>query len=372
MHLLVIRFSSMGDVVLSVPVISSLVSKYPEIRITYVTKKEYQPFFYNIPGVEIIGVDFQQKHYHGLIGIYRLYKELNRLGPYDYGIDLHGSLRSKILKFFFGKTLKFATIVKGRKEKKAQIRKKNKILKPLPHTIERYVHVFERAGLFVKVTPGKWISLDIYSKKMAREFLLKNSLEKKEVLWIGIAPFAGHTPKTLPLSKIEGLLKIIQNHLHQLNCKIFLFGGGKKEIEKLEELHKKFPDFTIVVAGRLSLEGEMALIEKLDLMIAMDSFNMHISCLLGIPVISIWGSTHPYSGFGPYGQKEDTIIQIPTKLLPCRPCSIFGNKGCYRKDLACLNWIEPEDIYQRICKILKIPISKEILEKDTILNNLIK
>lgn len=365
MHLLVLRFSSMGDVVLSVPVLFSLVTKYPEIRITYVTRKEYQPFFYNIPGVEIIGVDFQQKHYHGLLGIYRLYKELNRLGPYDYGIDLHGSLRSKILKFFFGKTLNFATIVKGRKEKKAQIRKKNKILKPLPHTIERYVHVFERTGLFVKITTGQWISLDIQSKKLAREFLLNNSLEKKETIWIGIAPFAGHIPKTLPFHKIEALLEIIQKNL---KCKVFLFGGGEQEIQKLENLQQKFPSFTIKVAGNLPLEGEMALIEKLDLMIAMDSFNMHIGCLLGIPVISIWGATHPYSGFGPYGQKEETIIQIPPEILPCRPCSIFGNKKCYRKDLACLNWIEPEDIYQRICLILKIPVPKEIQEKNTILN----
>lgn len=365
MHLLVIRFSSMGDVVLSVPVIYSLAKKYPEIRITYVTRKEYEPFFYNIPGVEIIGVDLKLKHYKGLLGIYRLYKELKRLGPYDYGIDLHGSLRSKILKFFFRKELKFATIVKGRKEKKEQTRRKNKILKPLPHTIERYVHVFERAGLYVKISSGPWITLDINSKKLTKEFLVKHSITKKDQLWIGIAPFAGHIPKTLPFYKIEELLKIIQKYL---KCKVFLFGGGKEEIQKLEELSQKYSNFTINVAGKMPLEGEIGLIEKLDLMIAMDSFNMHISSLVGIPVISIWGATHPYSGFGPFAQKEETIIQIPPEKLSCRPCSIFGNKKCYRKDLACLEWIQPEDIYIRICKILKIPIPEEIQNKKTMLN----
>jgi ADP-heptose:LPS heptosyltransferase len=124
MHLLVIRFSAMGDVALTIPVISSLVSSYPDVRITYVTKKEHEAFFYNIPDVEVIGIDLKDKHYQGLWGIYRLYKELKRLGPYDYGIDLHGSLRSKLLKFFFGKELKFATIVKGRKEKKTTNKKK--------------------------------------------------------------------------------------------------------------------------------------------------------------------------------------------------------------------------------------------------------
>ncbi|GIX42231.1 MAG: heptosyltransferase [Leptospiraceae bacterium] len=366
MHLLVIRFSAMGDVALTIPVISSLVSSYPDIRITFVTRKEYEPFFYNIPGVEIIGVNLKDKHYRGIQGIYRLYKELKRLGPYDYGIDLHGSLRSKLLQLFFGKELKFATIVKGRKEKRLQTRRKNKILKPLPHTVERYLHVFERAGFYPKLLKGAYISLDLQAKKIAKDYLIKNRIYKKEELWIGIAPFAGHIPKTWPFFKIKQLLNLIK---YNLKCKVFLFGGGKKEIKLLNELHNEFPDFTYVVAGNLTLDGEMALIERLDLMIAMDSFNMHIASLIGIPVISIWGATHPYSGFGPYGQSENTIVQIPTEILSCRPCAIFGNKKCYRKDLACMYWIEPEDVYEKICEILKLPIPDFIKNRNTVINN---
>jgi ADP-heptose:LPS heptosyltransferase len=369
MHLLVIRFSAMGDVALTIPVISSLVSSYPDVRITYVTKKEHEAFFYNIPDVEVIGIDLKDKHYQGLLGIYRLYKELKRLGPYDYGIDLHGSLRSKLLKFFFGKELKFATIVKGRKEKRQQTRRKNKILKPLPHTVERYLHVFERAGFYPKLLKGPYITLDIQAKKLAKDFLIKNQITKKEELWIGIAPFAGHIPKTWPLFKVKKLIEIIKN---QLKCKIFLFGGGKKEIELLNEIHQEFKDTTIVVAGKLSLDGEMALMERLDLMIAMDSFNMHIASLIGIPVISIWGATHPYSGFSPFGQNEKNIVQIPTEILPCRPCAIFGNKKCYRKDLACMYWIEPEDVFEKICEVLKIPCPDFIAIRNTIINNYYK
>lgn len=365
MHLLVIRFSAMGDVVLSIPAISSLLSTYPDIHITYVTRKEYEPFFYNIPGIEIIGINLKDKHYKGIIGIYRLYKELKRLGPYDYGIDLHGSLRSKLLKFFFGKELKFATIVKGRKEKRQQTRRKNKILKPLPHTVERYLHVFERAGFYPKLLKGPFIALDIYAKKIAKDFLNQLNIQKKEELWIGIAPFAGHIPKTWPIHKFYKLLEILKREIH---CKVFLFGGGKKEIQELQKIHEQFTDFTYVVAGNLSLDGELALIDKLDLMISMDSFNMHISSLIGIPVISIWGATHPFSGFGPYGQNENTIVQIPTSYLSCRPCSIFGNKKCYRKDLACMNWIEPEDVFEKICEVLKLPIPVYIQNRNTIIN----
>ncbi|MCS7205818.1 MAG: glycosyltransferase family 9 protein [Leptospiraceae bacterium] len=366
MHLLVIRFSSMGDVALTIPVISSLVSHYPEIHITFVTKKEYEPFFYNIPGVELIGVDFKDKHYRGLLGIYRLYRELRRLGPYDYGIDLHDSLRSKILRFFFRKELKFASIVKGRKEKREQTRRKNKILKPLPHTVERYLHVFERTGLNPKLISGPYITLDFQSKRLAKEFLITHNVHKKEILWIGIAPFAGHPPKTWPIHKTKELIRLIGKYF---KTKIFLFGGGKKEIELLESIHKEHPDYTIVVAGKLLLEGEMALMEKLDVMIAMDSFNMHIASLIGIPVISIWGATHPFSGFAPFGQKPENIVQIPTEILPCRPCSIFGNKKCFRKDLACLNYIEPEDVLRKLCQVLNLKIPEEIKNKNTLLKN---
>ncbi len=366
MHLLVIRFSAMGDVALTIPVIASLVSNYPEIRITFVTRKEYEPLFYNIPGIEIIGVNLNDSYYKGILGIYRLYKELKRLGPYDFGIDLHGSLRSKILKMFFGKELKFATIVKGRKEKELQTRRKNKILKPLPHTVERYLHVFERAGYYPKLLKGPYITLDIESKKILKEYLSKNNILKKDTIWIGIAPFAGHLPKTWPFYKVKELIQYIRKHI---DCKIFLFGGGKKEIKILEELHNEFKDITYLVAGNLPLNGEFALIEKLDIMIAMDSFNMHIASLIGTNCISIWGATHPYSGFGPFGHNENYIVQIPTEILNCRPCAIFGNKGCFRKDLACMNWIEPEDVFEKICEVLKIDCPDYIKERNTIINN---
>src|SRR5690606_4511860 len=92
---------------------------------------------------------------------------------------------------------------------------------------------------------------------------------------------------------------------------------------------------------------------RLDVMVAMDSLNMHLAALLGVPVISIWGPTHPFSGFGPYGQGNEAIVQVPVAELECRPCSIFGNKPCFRKDLACMNRITPETVHARIRGRLK-------------------
>ncbi|MCB1304792.1 MAG: heptosyltransferase, partial [Leptospiraceae bacterium] len=110
MHLLILRFSAMGDVALLVPVLSALAGQYSSIRMTLVTRRAFEPFFFNIPGVEVIGVDLKLPQYRGLRGIYRLYRELKTLGPYDHGIDVHGSTRSRLLRLLFRlQRLPFAT-----------------------------------------------------------------------------------------------------------------------------------------------------------------------------------------------------------------------------------------------------------------------
>jgi ADP-heptose:LPS heptosyltransferase len=129
-------------------------------------------------------------------------------------------------------------------------------------------------------------------------------------------------------------------------------GGGQSEVEQLEELSQKFPQ-AILVAGKTSLSTELALISHFDLMVCMDSSNMHLAALSGIPVLSIWGATHPYAGFGPWQQDETHVLQVPTEELTCRPCSVFGNKPCMRGDLACLNRITPQMVMQRTESLLK-------------------
>ena len=101
-----------------------------------------------------------------------------------------------------------------------------------------------------------------------------------------------------------------------------------------------------MVAGRLKLEQELALMSHLKLMVSMDSANMHLASLAGTPVVSIWGATHPLAGFMGWNQRTEWAVQADS--LPCRPCSIFGNKPCLRGDYACLTGLKAEDI---LCKI---------------------
>ena len=227
-------------------------------------------------------------------------------------------LRTKILSFFFKKT---ATLDKGRTEKKQLTRKENKIKKPLKPTTERYADVFRRLGFTLKLSHQ----------------LLPKSQQKSG---IGFAPFAQHEGKMLPIEKSLDLVKV----LSQKN-QVYLFGGGKKEVEILKQWESEIENITSL-AGKLSLKEELKKISELEVMISMDSANMHLASLVGTRVVSVWGATHYFAGFLGYGQSEKDIVEI--KNLECRPCSVFGNKPCYRGDYACLNQIEISEILNKI------------------------
>ncbi|HNV67091.1 MAG TPA: glycosyl transferase family 1, partial [Bacteroidales bacterium] len=86
----------------------------------------------------------------------------------------------------------------------------------------------------------------------------------------------------------------------------------------------------------------------LDLMVAMDSSNMHLAAMTGVETLSIWGGTHPRAGFSAWGMPPENQIQIPDTELTCRPCTIYGKGTCRRGDLACLEWLTPEAVLQKI------------------------
>ena len=347
MNLLVMRFSAMGDVALLAPALIAISANYPNVQITLVTRGNFTPFFFNMPNVNVIGINL--KKYKGIVGIWKFYKELEKLGPYDKIIDLHSSLRSRAFSFIYRlRGIPTFTINKGRKEKNEQIKRKNKVLKNLPHTVERYLKVFEHAGFPAVTRRGPWINVDADSKIYAQDFFKRMGLKKKETLWVGFAPFAGHELKEWPMYKSILLVKQIQT---EFNACIFLF-GSTEERKKLKVIQGDLENCFIVSGDKMGIRGELGIMEKLDLMIGMDSSNIHLMALLKKPVIGIFGTTHPYSGFGPYGQEDSGVLQV--EHLPCRPCSIYGNTTCYRKDFACMEMIDPADVIKRIRFVLNV------------------
>jgi ADP-heptose:LPS heptosyltransferase len=138
----------------------------------------------------------------------------------------------------------------------------------------------------------------------------------------------------------ELLAKVLEM-LHQ-DYEFYLFGGGKQEQKLCEKWQEKYKNVYSLV-GKYSLKQEMEFISGLDVMLSMDSAGMHMASLCNIPCVSIWGATHPYAGFVGFGQENNPQIQLE---LPCRPCSVYGNKPCRYKDYRCLWKITPEKIVE--------------------------
>lgn len=327
----------MGDVAMTVPVIDAALRQNPSVKITVVTRKAFIPLFHGLD-VDFVVPDLYGKH-KGILGLYRLFKDINSNTTWDAVLDLHDVLRSKILRRFF-KLYGIATfhIDKGRKEKKALTSKVKKEFKQLKHTTERYAAVFRSAGFEVDLALP-----DVKKARFSIAENLANNLGDKTNPWIGIAPFAQHQQKMYPIEKMQAVI----NLLSEKGFRIFVFGGGEKEKILAEGFCKNNERVTNLI-GQYSLIEELGLLNEMDVVMSMDSANMHMAAMTNTQVISIWGSTHPYAGFSGYGQNLDHFIQIPESELPCRPCSVFGNKPCFRGDFACMNQISPESIVQKI------------------------
>lgn len=341
-RLLVFRFSAMGDVAMTVPVLHSLATAYPEVQITVVSKKTFLPFFGQLPAnVSFFAVDEYVGHGKGIRDLYRLFHEL-RQTKYDAVADLHDVLRTLFLRFCFRLTgTRVEHIHKGRKEKLALTRQKNKIRRPISTTFERYTAVFNRLGFQFPDT----FSGILEDKTSAQREIFPLTGEKGSQTWVGIAPFARHRGKMYPLEKME---QVVCRLSRQTDYRIFLFGGGTEEIAVLRDWEQKYAR-TQTLSDKLKLNGELCLIRLLDVMVSMDSANMHMASLTNTPVLSIWGATHPWAGFMGWKQSTEHAVQLD---MPCRPCSIFGNKPCVRKDYACMNGITPESIIEKMNTLL--------------------
>jgi ADP-heptose:LPS heptosyltransferase len=336
-RLLIIRFSSLGDVAIAVPVLAALSKQYAaQVEITLVSRADYSGLIEGFTS----NIRFHAAYFNGIHkgfwGLFKLWKALNSQ-KYDVIIDLHDNIRSRILSFlFYLKGSSCFTVNKGRKEKRALVSRKV-IRKPLKPTYRRYMDVFQSAGYSLKafnaVTSEKPIKLSAAERTTL--------FGEKKRYWLGIAPFAKHEWKIYPTEKME---KVVAYLAHRKDCSVFLFGRGEQELQLFKTWCERYPNLELHT--EYSLSTELKLMSCLDLMVSMDSANMHLAALAGIPVISIWGATHPDAGFYGLYQKDSNIIQIDD--LNCRPCSIYGNKPCYRKDFACMNWIDPERIVRKI------------------------
>src|SRR5574344_2123456 len=345
-HILIIRFSAMGDVAMTVPVIYSLAKQYPNIRITVLSRPFARPFFENLaPNISFMGADVKTE-YSGVKGLNSLYRRLTAK-HFTAIADFHNVLRSEFLRFRFRLgQYKVAHIDKHRSGKKALTASNGKCFVQQPTSFQNYADVLAKLDYpvkleFTSIFPPQGGDMRLLYSDFIKE-------KKKFQQWIGIAPFAAHDGKIYPIEKMENVIKkLVSKHP---SCRIFLFGGGSKEKSQFNKWTALYPQCINASAELNGLHDELILMSHLDVMVSMDSANMHLASLVNIPVVSIWGATHPYAGFLGWNQNPNNTVQID---LNCRPCSIYGNKPCLRGDFACMNKIEPEMIIDRIELVLK-------------------
>ena len=263
-HLLIMRLSAIGDVAMTVPVVLALRQQYPELKITIVSRPLFKSFFTYLPNIDFYAADVENSQ-TGLQGLYKLYKDLSVLGI-DAFADLHNVLRSKVIAAFFKwNKIPVNSLNKDRKKRKQLTALKLKSLSPMESIIDRHTEVCEKLHLPIALSEVKLIERQPISIE------IKEITDEKNSKWIGIAPFATYETKMYPLSLMNEVIQLML----QEEVKIFLFGGGKKEIEQLNSM-ASVSNNCVNIAGTLSFQQELDLISNLDLMLSMDSGNGHM------------------------------------------------------------------------------------------------
>lgn len=338
-HLLVIRLSAMGDVAMSVPVLKAFCNQYPDIKITVLTKVFFKPIFSQLPNVDVHIAEVKGNH-KGVFGLYRLYKEL-KSKKIDAVADLHRVLRSTVLKVFFRfGGVQFVRIDKGRAEKKALVNGKAGGFRQLRSTHDRYRQVFVQLGFELEVPKNSVVPTQPMSDKTKQVF------REGQQQVIAIAPFAAFKGKMYPLD----LMEVVVSKLNASNAyRILLFGGGERELKQLSLWEGAYQNVTN--ASRiLNFQEELSLISHVDLMLAMDSGNGHLAAMYGVPTITLWGVTHPFAGFAPFGQPQENSLLANRKEFPAIPTSIYGNTMPEGYEKA-METIAPETILNRITEL---------------------
>lgn len=317
MTYLVLRFQSVGNVAMVVPVLDAVRRHHPEDTFVIVAKKRLSPMFRGMDNVIFHEADLRD----GYKGLLRLYQELKTYSI-DAVIDLQDVFRTRILRGLF--RLNGAAVYAidyGRGEKKAITWLGGRRQK-IPTEFERYQRTFQAAKLQVD---DDFQSLPVSPEAQTQ---VRVRYGKKQGKWIGIAPFAKSKSNMLPYRITKELILQLSR---QEDTHVYLFGAGEVECELLKQWSSIMPN-VVSVAGILSLEQELELMRQLDVMVCMDSANQHLASLVGLRAITIWMGTHPIMGFAAWHQRESDRIQLD---VACRPCTVHGTDRCRFHNFLC-------------------------------------
>lgn len=341
-NVLITRFSALGDIAIAIPVVYDVCRTWPNVNFYFLTRPWQATLFQNPPeNLTVLPTDIRGQ-YGGMLGMWKLVRHLRKQYPIDAMADLHSVIRTWQLELFMRLNgVRVQAIEKSRKERK--LLTSGKLRKQLTPTIQRYRDVFSNLGL---TSSGEHFHNIFDGTTPPQSHIVPQKPEGQR--WIAISPFSSHVGKTYPL---ELLIKVIEQVVAWPNTHVFLMGGGKAERTALAPISALYDNITSVAALEHNFTDELVLLNNCDVMVSMDSANMHLAALVNLPVVSIWGGTHRYAGFMGFNCREDLVVERTD--LDCRPCSIYGEKKCRYGDYRCLHGIDPQMIVDKIATVLK-------------------
>ncbi|MCE3295673.1 MAG: glycosyl transferase [Crocinitomicaceae bacterium] len=321
MKILILRFSSIGDIVLTTPVVRCIKKQYPEAEIHYCTKKSYVSLLEHNPYIsKIIPLEGKVKH---------VIREIRKT-DYDFVIDLHNNLRTLILKAFLPLSAKTKAFPKINLRKLLAVRFKKISFLPDVHIVERYFSAASRLGI---VNDGE--GLDYFLPEGFEITPLQAGFQEN---YVALAIGAQFATKQFPVHKIIELCRKSPQR--------FVIIGGPEDKARGEEIASACPN-TLNVCGEYSLHGSALLVKNAAALVTNDTGMMHIGAAFNKKIISIWGNTVPEFGMYPYLPKDEFSIH-EIKGLYCRPCSKIGYQACPLGHFDCMEKQNTDEIARDI------------------------
>ncbi|MBN2611821.1 MAG: glycosyltransferase family 9 protein [Bacteroidales bacterium] len=324
---LIVRFSSIGDIVLTTPVIRCLKQQVEGAEVHFLTKKQFYPVIKSNPNIDKIYL--LDNSFGALI------KHLKQ-EEYHYIIDLHHNLRTLRLKQAL-RVLAFPFDKLNFKKWLLVNLKINKL--PAVHIVDRYFHT---VSLFDVVNDGKGLDYFIPEDEEVNLSSLPEAYRKG---YIAVVVGAGHVTKQIPDDKLAEICNRIELPVVLL--------GGREDYQKAENVKKQCSKELFNGCGKYSINQSASLIRQAAVVITPDTGLMHIAAAFKKKIISVWGNTVPEFGMYPYHPHPSSAI-FEVKGLKCRPCSKIGYAKCPKKHFRCMNEIDYESLVNAITSLLKI------------------
>lgn len=325
-NVLIVRSARIGDALIAVPIIFDVAEKNIKDNFFVVTDPKFKGIYEKMPeNVFFIPMAMKKRKgaFRGLSFVWERYLLIKRIKR-KYSFD-----KIALLKYdTFDK--KIEKIYKNKADIKHiesdYFNSKERIEKRVNDGLtlsSLYVEVFEKLG-YTDITP-RFDPAEFKSEDLTSVFLSLNIQHGVDKVLV-IAPFSRVEMKIYPLNKIKEILRYYEEN--RSDVKVLIAGGGAYEKEQARLLEKEFSNVRSIV-GQFSMDFELSLMAQSDALFTMDSSNMHLASLVGVPVVSIWGPNDPSLGFYPVNLPIENTIK---KELSCRPCSLFGEYPCTREN----------------------------------------